>query len=721
MSAHRLAPQPAGLPEPTPIQRVELAVLKVLSGMPLTEAAATEQIESADLADAVEVYGQAGRHALEQRTPSDWWQVYIQFDDWNSAEKAAADHILPLMHGAEHDELISRWWFMRKHPCWRLRIQANADEPAMREHLGKAFDKLAAGGRIAKWWSGQYEAETAAFGGGEGIAPAHQLFCADSRAVLNLVHNGGPGLGRRELSLLLCIVMMRAAGLEWYEQGDVWHRVAQERRLPNDVPQAKLTAMASDLRQLMLAATAPYSPLLRDGGPLAPTADWADAFRATGQALGSAAREGRLTRGLREILSYLVIFHWNRLGLPARTQSILASAARTAILDLPTHTPPPTPSTRAAEDAAARLLTRFPLLLQHRFRCPDLETHVRTVRECANSCQEPTSADERINRACTVWNLSALIAADCGIPDLAIDLCRRQFQIFRAAAPLADGPAVAALQPLVNLARLTRRSGDAEGSYRELEGIHHAVRSGGSVVIHGVSFDLDDLIVNGKSTVDEWLRDVLRVDGTRALCAAGQWTAAAEHAGKYNESGDQLHEAGQTRCIAYSLNGQVGSALHLVDQATPADPWEHAVAACLRSYVLRQTRRLDDADIAELLDKVRAVHNTVDRPTALSRTRLGLAAADLAIATHRAEAELLCVELVGHAARSADAFVAREVLTHPECRALAIPKQIRALELLVKRAGLDANSIPEPLAEDLMASVEIAESVLTELLTKSWP
>jgi hypothetical protein len=31
------------------------------------------------------------------------------------------------------------------------------------------------------------------------------------------------------------------------------------------------------------------------------------------------------------VLSYHVIFHWNRLGLSLRGQSILASAARTAI------------------------------------------------------------------------------------------------------------------------------------------------------------------------------------------------------------------------------------------------------------------------------------------------------------------------------------------------------------------------------------------------------
>jgi hypothetical protein len=31
----------------------------------------------------VEICRQAGRHALEQQAASGWWQLYIQFTDWN--------------------------------------------------------------------------------------------------------------------------------------------------------------------------------------------------------------------------------------------------------------------------------------------------------------------------------------------------------------------------------------------------------------------------------------------------------------------------------------------------------------------------------------------------------------------------------------------------------------------------------------------------------------
>jgi thiopeptide-type bacteriocin biosynthesis protein len=340
MPTDRLTPHAAGagsgVVDDSAVARIaERAVLQVLTGTPPRDAAVAEGIDPADLTDAIEIYRRAGRHALEQQAASGWWQVYIQFTDWHTAEQVVADHLAPLLHCAEQDGVASGWWFMRKHPCWRLRIQPGSAGRTMRTSLGTAFDELTADGRIASWWPGIYEAETAAFGGDAGTDLAHELFREDSRAIMKLVREGGVGLGRRELSLLLCSTLMRAAGLEWYEQGDVWHRVALERPRAADVPASKLAAMAGELTQLMHADVTPDGPLLGTDGPLASATEWAGAFRRAGRTLGAAARAGTLQRGLREILSYLVIFHWNRLGLPARTQSILACAARTAILDLP--------------------------------------------------------------------------------------------------------------------------------------------------------------------------------------------------------------------------------------------------------------------------------------------------------------------------------------------------------------------------------------------------
>jgi protein-L-isoaspartate(D-aspartate) O-methyltransferase len=56
----------------------------------------------------------------------------------------------------------------------------------------------------------------------------HRLFHADSRHILAYLVQAG-GEHRRELGLILATMLMRAAGQDWYEQGDVRQRIAAHR------------------------------------------------------------------------------------------------------------------------------------------------------------------------------------------------------------------------------------------------------------------------------------------------------------------------------------------------------------------------------------------------------------------------------------------------------------------------------------------------------------
>ncbi|SCK50844.1 MULTISPECIES: lantibiotic dehydratase C-terminal domain-containing protein [unclassified Streptomyces] len=91
--------------------------------------------------------------------------------------------------------------------------------------------------------------------------------------------------------------------------------------------------MPVQLKKLLLADLHPDGPLFAEGSPVSYTTEWVSAFRSTGRALGDAARQGRLQRGVRQTLAYHVIFHWNRMGLSARTQSFLSWAAHEAVLN----------------------------------------------------------------------------------------------------------------------------------------------------------------------------------------------------------------------------------------------------------------------------------------------------------------------------------------------------------------------------------------------------
>ncbi len=303
------------------------SVLAVLAGADLEATAAKGDLDPADLDEALQLYKAAGLAALERRAAHDWYQVRVELPDWSTAEAVGATQLGPRLDRLHASGELTGWWFLRKHPCWRLRLH-RADTAA----VGYLLDELTADGVIARWWPTVYEPETAAFGGPAGMDAAHDLFCADTRGVLDYVRHDAPGLGRRELSILLLSGLLRAAGLDVFECGDVFDRVTRIRPAPADADSARIEQLAASVRVLLSIPDLPASELFTSGGPVAHAAPWLTAFQTAGRQFGDAAARGHLDRGVRAILTHVLIFHWNRFGLSAASQGILARAATTALL-----------------------------------------------------------------------------------------------------------------------------------------------------------------------------------------------------------------------------------------------------------------------------------------------------------------------------------------------------------------------------------------------------
>lgn len=265
-----------------------------------------------------------------------WEQVNIEPTDWATAADVVVRNLRPIL-----DRRPGRWWYIRKHPHWRLRH--HTDSPP-RLQLRAALDDLTRNGVLRAWHPAIYEPEILAFGGPAGMHVAHDLFCRDSHTTLDLLANTSTSvatIGRTELSLLAISRMLRAAGLDWYEQGDVWARVADSRRSPDMTSRTIAADTPAAVRRLLTLDTGPDTTLVTDG-PLAAHRGWLDGFDTAGTQLGALARTGHLTRGLRAVLAHHVIFHWNRLALPGGDQHTLAALARDALL--PSDLPPGRPS-----------------------------------------------------------------------------------------------------------------------------------------------------------------------------------------------------------------------------------------------------------------------------------------------------------------------------------------------------------------------------------------
>ncbi|MFE2109252.1 thiopeptide-type bacteriocin biosynthesis protein [Kitasatospora sp. NPDC059463] len=246
----------------------------------------------------------------------------------------------PALTALTHTGGITGWHFLRKGDRWRLRYQpATADSAgAASAAVDAVLEDFRATGAITHWTPVIYEPETIAFGGEAAMEVAHRLFHRDSLHTLDYlraVHSTERDDQRRELSLLLGTAMMRGAGLDWYEIGDTWAKIAQHR------PTAPETDGGRRLHQtvavLLQADTGPTSALLTTG-QLAFAAPWFAAFTACGRDLRTLADSGRLRRGLRAVLAHHQFFHSNRLGLTHDHQALLAHAATATVLE-PTQEP----------------------------------------------------------------------------------------------------------------------------------------------------------------------------------------------------------------------------------------------------------------------------------------------------------------------------------------------------------------------------------------------
>ncbi|TDC84715.1 bacteriocin biosynthesis protein [Micromonospora sp. KC606] len=254
-----------------------------------------------------------------------WHQVNITYPGQTAREREqhAVVHLSRVLPAAETAGLITSWWFIRK-GAWRIRYL-----PTKRSDSGDQARRLLTEG--VTWTGDIYEAETHAFGGHDAMTIAHTLFHLDSRHLLAYLHQHPTT--RREHSLILCTALMRAAALDLNEQGDVWAQVVEHRAAHlNQAPR-------TDARRWERFTGDVWSLLL--GAPRT-TSDWHTAFANAGAALHRQRENGTLTRGLRAVIALHVIFHWNRLGLPATTQATLARAAQEAIFGLPNpHLPDP--------------------------------------------------------------------------------------------------------------------------------------------------------------------------------------------------------------------------------------------------------------------------------------------------------------------------------------------------------------------------------------------
>lgn len=79
----------------------------------------------------------------------------------------------------------------------------------------------------------------------------------------------------------------------------------------------------------------------------------------------------------------------------------------------------------------SQIVKRFPLVARPRPACPPLAERVREITDLAAAAER----DGNVTSATVALNKAALIASDCGMPDLARALCWRHAEAVLRAQP----------------------------------------------------------------------------------------------------------------------------------------------------------------------------------------------------------------------------------------------------------------------------------------------
>jgi hypothetical protein len=358
-----------------------------------------------------------------------------------------------------------------------------------------------------------------------------------------------------------------------------------------------------------------------------------------------------------------------------------------------------------------RAVKRLPLVARPRPACLALDVRVREVVDLAQGAARATEPNP-LPMATAAHNQAALIASDCGMPELARSLCWRQFRVHGCSRPLNGRAARFALQPLVNLARLQLRSGDGVAANRLLDTLYEAVRSGGDAMIEGhpLSFRGFTSSVEAHHTVCRWLWTVLLADGTRALAVAGEWEQALAFVQRHRGIGMRLLDGRQVAIVARILGGEPAAALALLERTVTPTLWERCVAA-----ILNMVRLEHYAQPAVDAARSMAAHYLALPHVAellAFQVRLGLAVIDLAGGLDCAGARQVTTRVVAQAMAAADGYAARDLLSHAVLRAQLAEHDERALAVIVQSAGLGCGTMPTGLLADLLSAAAISEDVI---------
>ncbi|GHE86340.1 hypothetical protein GCM10018785_62620 [Streptomyces longispororuber] len=262
----------------------------------------------------------------------------VRWLEYRLTGRAALDGLYAGLARFAQDRLDARaaedFFFVRKEHTLRVRLRC---APGARDEVDASavaeWERLCRQGAATGWERAFYEPEAYLFGGERSMDSVHRVFTADS--LFWARHHASPPSGARPwvVSLLMIRALFDAMGIVGWEDRHVWDVLRRQAgRTFGATPPDDWRRVADGVRDAW-----------SDAGRLSGLVDDRTRGRVEefGAALSGACRRWHEeyfgTReavvGPRRAVAFLIVFHWNRAGLPMPWQAAIAEAlfARTGV------------------------------------------------------------------------------------------------------------------------------------------------------------------------------------------------------------------------------------------------------------------------------------------------------------------------------------------------------------------------------------------------------
>lgn len=364
---------------------------------------------------------------------------------------------------------------------------------------------------------------------------------------------------------------------------------------------------------------------------------------------------------------------------------------------------------RTARVARGEVAFCFPLVAWPRPACLPPRARLLHVATAARSAKSALDRQVAVLEAGRALTGAALIARDCGQPDLAQRISARHIELYAGLTrPLTVQEAKQVIGSATSLALAHLRTGEApDRGVAMLTQILEATYRRLAITVEGVSLPLGDV----DSTLDEHRLLVslgqtqLVVGGTSALARAGRWAEAAELARAHGGIGNRLLEGRQTLIISRLLDRDGNGARSLVSGSDTFRDSDRDAATCLTALCATTAMRQDAA--GAMVDRYRTGTARGER-YAYYRARYGAAVAVIAHAHRHPAAPEVAAQAAAEALESDDGYAAQEVLRHPVITEAISDDHRAGLDQVVKGAGLTGNALTGRLPRRLDDAVDLA-------------